>query len=122
MSDIEIIIPSKIPQDIQSVKGMSDVMKAQIAKRVSEGIIKIQNVGDDRIIDMNEKCEIIIEILLDRAQFDKHMTIDEVKEILNREEKNVPNFIRRLIKTAKEKSIEIKKVKRSGKTCYKIVN
>jgi hypothetical protein len=121
-NDIEIIIPQKIPESIKSINGLSDVMKLQIAKRVSEGIIKIQSVTDQRIIGMNEKCELIIEILIDRAQFDKYMTIAEIFEILGGEEKYIPSFIQRLIRIAKEKSIKIKKIKRDGQSCYKVVD
>ena len=123
-NDIEIIIPQKISKNIKSIKGLSDVMKLQIAQRVSEGIVKIQKTTGHRrrrIPDMNEKCELVIEVLKDRAQFDKHVTVSEVIEILDGKETHVPSFIRKLFKLGKERSLNIKKIRRNGESCYKII-
>ena len=118
--EIEIHFPSKIPEDLKSVAGISDAMKTQIAKKVEEGSIKIQSYAQGGVSEPNEKCEMVLELLQERSKFNKCVTIDEVKEIMDDEEKYLSIFVVRFMKMAKELSLVIKKTKRLGKTAYKM--
>jgi hypothetical protein len=121
MSDeIEIHFPAKVPEELKSVNGISDAMKTQIAKKIAEGKVKIQSYSKSGVSDPDGKCEMILEILEDRTRFDKSVTIDEILEIMDEEEKYLPAFIQKLMKYAREKEIKVRKTKSLGKTCYKI--
>ena len=118
--EIEIHLPSKVPEELQSVKGISDAMKTQIAKKIEEGSVKIQSYAQSGVVDADDKCEIILELLQERAKFDKCVTIDEVKEIMDEEENYLSSFVSRFMKAGRQQSLNIKKTKRMGKTAYKI--
>ena len=118
--EIEIHFPSKVPEELKSVVGISDAMKTQIAKKIEEGSVKIQSYAQDGVSDVNEKCEIILELLQERAKFDKCVTIDEVKEIMDEEENYISSFVSKFMKAGRERSLNIKKTKRMGKTAYKV--
>jgi len=118
--EIEIHFPSKIPEDLKSVAGISDAMKTHIAKRIEEGKVKIQSYAQSGITDVDEKCEMVLELIQERAKFNKCVTVDEVMEIMDDEENYLPIFVVRFMKMARERSLAIKKTKRSGKTAYKI--
>ena len=118
--EIEIHFPSKVPDELKSIGGISDAMKQQIAKKIEEGSVKIQRHDKNNVENMNEKCEIVLEILQDRGKFDKWVTKDEIQEIIDDEEKYLASFMQRIMKIARERSLIIKKTKRMGKTCYKI--
>lgn len=118
--EIEIHFPSKVPEELKSVIGMSDAMKTQIAKKIEEGSVKIQSYAQSGVSDADDKCEIILELLQERAKFDKCVTVDEVKEIMDEEENYLSSFVSRFMKAGRERSLNIKKTKRAGKTAYKI--
>lgn len=119
--EIEIRIPSKIPKQLKSVQGISDAMKTVIANKVAEGTVKIHNLNNQcAVSNVDEKCEMIIEILQDRSQFDRYVTMDEIKEIVESDDKYISSFIQKLMRIARERSIIVKKIKREGQTCYKI--
>jgi len=117
--EIEIHFPSLIPEELKSVKGLSDAMKTNIAKKIEEGKIKLQSHKQDNS-DAADKCNMILEILQDRAKFDKHITMNEVLEIADIEESTIANFMIKLMKLARERNLAIKKTKRDGVTCYKL--
>lgn len=118
--EIEIRFPSRIPDELKQVQGLSDVMKLRIANKIEDGEIIINSNSSVGIDDYTEKCEMVIDILEDRSKFDKHVTIDEIKDILDEDEKYLPIFIVKIMKICRERSIEVKKIKHKGKTAYKI--
>lgn len=121
MSDeIEIKFPSKIPEELKEVQGLSDAMKSYIANKLAENKVRLQKQGTPTMGDVEDKCEMIVEILQDRARFDKHVTFDEIKEISGLKDKQMASFITKLNKHARSKDLIIKKKKYLGKTCYKI--
>jgi hypothetical protein len=118
--EIEIHFPSKVPEDLQSVVGLSDAIKTQIAKKIEEGSIKIQSYAQEGVVDADDKIELILELLEERAKFDKFVTIEEVKEIMDEEENYLSNFVAKFMRAGRQKSLNIKKIKRFGKTVYKL--
>jgi hypothetical protein len=118
--EIEIHFPAQVPEELKAVVGISDAMKSHIAKKIAEGKVKIQSYTRSGVSDSDEKCEMVLEILQDRACFDKSVTVDEILEIMDEEDKYLPAFIQKLMKLAREREIKIRKSKYLGKTCYKI--
>jgi len=118
--EIEIHFPSRVPEELQSVLGISDAMKARIAEKIENGSVKIQSYAQVGVSDIDEKSEIILELLQERAKFDKCVTVDEVKEIMDEEDNYLASFVARFMKAGRERSLNIKKTKRMGKTAYKI--
>ena len=120
--EIQIHFPSKVPEDLKSVGGLSDAMKTQIAKKIEEGSVKIQSYAQDGASEVDEKCELILELLQERAKFDKFVTIDEIKEIMDEDDSYLSIFMVKLMKAGRERSLNIKKTKRSGRTVYKLLS
>lgn len=120
--EIEIHFPSKVPEELKAVGGLSDAMKVKIAKKIEEGSVKIQSYSNIGVDDVDEKCEFALELLQERAKFDKHVTIEEMKEIMDEEENYISSFMGKVMKAGRERSLNIKKTKRFGKTVYKISN
>lgn len=118
--EIKIHFPSKVPEELKSVNSISDAMKVHIAKKIEEGCVKIQTYANSGISDADEKCEMVLELLQERAKFNKCVTIDEVKEIMDDEDNYLSIFVVRIMKAARDKSLAIKKTKHLGKTAYKI--
>ena len=119
-SEIEIRLPSKIHQQLRSVRGLSDIIKMRIADKLKSGEIILQPINKEYgVIDANNKCNIILEILQDRAQFDRHITREEILDIIDNE-KMFNMFMIKLLKVARERDLIIKKIKRYGKPCYKL--
>jgi hypothetical protein len=118
--EIQINFPSRVPDALKDVAGLSDAMKSHIAKRVADGLINLQVSNKESIPDIDSKCDMIIDVLEDRSQFDKVVTKDEIEEIIDSDDKYFASFIQKLMKTARDRGIEIKKTKKGGKTCYKI--
>ena len=118
--EIEIRYPSSIPEELKSVKGLSDAMKVHIAQRVADGKVLLQTNSTSASADSINKCEMLLEILQDRARFNKWVTLEEVKEVAGIGDDLISVFMQRLMKMAREKSLTIKKTKRDGITCYKL--
>lgn len=119
-NEIKIHFPSKVPEELKSVLGLSDVAKAQIAKKIEEGLVKIQSYAQNGVADIDDKCMMVLELLQERAKFDKYVTVDEIKEIMDEDEKYLSNFVVKFMKAGRERSLNIKKTRRMGKTAYKI--
>lgn len=119
-NEIEIHFPSRIPEELQSVRGLSDALKTQIAKKIEEGSIKIQSYVQNGVVDADEKIELILELIQERAKFDKCVSVDEIKEIMDEEENYLSYFVSKFMKAGRERSLNIKKTRRDGKTAYKL--
>jgi len=118
--EIKIHFPSRVPEELKSVAGISDALKTHIAKRIEDGLVKIQSYNQDGVSDIDEKCELILELLQERAKFDKCVMIDEIREIMDKEENYLSSFVSKFMKAGRERSLVIKKTKKLGKTAYKI--
>jgi len=118
--EIEIHFPSRIPEELKEVNGISDAMKTHIAKKLADGEIKIQSYTEDIVTDFDEKIELTLELLQERAKFDKHITVDEVREIMDKDDNYLSVFVSKMMKAGRERSLNIKKQKKLGKTVYKI--
>ena len=118
--EIEIHFPSRIPEELKEVNGISDAMKTHIAKKLANGEIKIQSYTEDIVTDFDEKIELTLELLQERAKFDKHITVDEVREIMDKDDNYLSVFVSKMMKAGRERSLNIKKQKKLGKTVYKI--
>lgn len=118
--EIKIHFPSRVPEELKSVLGLSDAIKTQIAKKIEEGSVRLQSYVQGGVADIDDKCLMVLELLQERAKFDKHVTVDEIKEIMDDDEKYLSNFVVKFMKAGRERSLDIKKTKRMGKTVYKI--
>lgn len=119
-NEIKIHFPSKIPEELKAVAGISDAMKTHIAKKIEDCAVKIQSFSQLGVSDIDEKVEFILDLLIERSKFDKHVTIAEIREIMDEEENYISSFVSKFMKAGRERSLNIKKTKREGKTAYKV--
>lgn len=117
--EIEIIIPSEITGQIDSIKNLSSIAKIQIAKKVSQGLIKIQQKRKEEN-DFIDRCNMIFEIMADRSKFDKYITMSEIKDIFEKE--NITGCLIKLHNIARKRNIQIKSMRRYGEKCYQIIS
>jgi hypothetical protein len=115
---ITIEIPSDIPEAIKEADHISDNIKAQMGRRVIEGMATIHKNKKDP--DMDSKCGAVLDVLQERSKDKGHITKSELIDMLEISEKEFSPFMMRFNKYARERSIKISKSKSKGRTVYKI--
>ena len=125
---IEIKIDMDIPAEIKKVSTISNTDKAAMARRVTEGGARIQKITKEasKKKEMDEKCVMMFEILMAKCiNSNGHLTQTELLELAGLDKHTSSSFmakLNRFVRSQKDGEYNIKKIKRQGETCYKLIS
>lgn len=119
---IKIEIPNDVIGKLRIADEVPESVKLQISRQMREGKLKIQQKKDEKrvIKDADNKCAMLFDVMKDRG--DTPTSIDDILEVAEVESKRLGSFMAKLNKYARERGGLIKKLKRGGKTCYKMIS
>jgi hypothetical protein len=120
---IEIKIPFDITEAIKQVDHIPESIRRQVATKIAEGKMVVEKAKSQssHAKNLDDKIQLLLEVLVDRSKTGIITTIDEIAEIAGVEIKQTGTMIQKLNRLSRNRGYNIKKITKNNKTAYKII-